>query len=116
MTKPTILHVEDLEVVRCMFEAQSKGKIYTNDYSIVGCETLALARVEIAKRMPTAIVLDMQLPDGSGAELIDVLDPSCLVIFVTAEPSSAPKGHHVVAKGPRWIRDVLEVMRKAGVI
>jgi CheY-like chemotaxis protein len=104
-----IIHVEDLDLCRLMFAAQSIGRVPA--LCIIRCATLADARVEIAQCMPDVAVLDLQLSDGSGATLLDMLDSRCLVIFVTAEPDAVPHGYHVVAKGPKWIREVWDVIK-----
>lgn len=65
--KPLVLHVDDdrdiLEVTR-----QALGSV-----EVVGAESLAEARAELAARRPDLVILDLGLPDGNGLDLLPEL-------------------------------------------
>lgn len=103
-----ILHVEDSATSRSMFAAQTIG--LQPHVHVAQCASVGEARAFLVKHEPAFAVLDVSLPDGSGAEIIPLL--RCPVVFVTADASTAPSGQRVVAKGPMWIRNVLTLMRE----
>jgi len=50
--------------------------------------SLAAARAEIATTVPDILLVDIQLPDGSGLELLDVLGPAAAeVVLITGQAS-----------------------------
>jgi PAS domain S-box-containing protein len=81
---PRVLHVEDdadvVEVIRAVLED-------TVDYVYAG--TLAQARQRLAQEHFDLVLLDLSLPDGSGAELIsDIGIDTQVVMFSGQEPSN----------------------------
>lgn len=54
-------------------------------------------------------ILDVQLPDGRGLNLVPLLGEA-LVIIATAAPEDAPKGFCVVRKGPLWIAEIENII------
>lgn len=63
--KAVILHVDDDDDTRELFSAALAGRGL-----LLGASSLAAARAILAERRPDAIVLDLGLPDGSGAALL----------------------------------------------
>lgn len=55
------------------------------------CRTLADAKTAITEFQPQILLLDIELPDGNGIELLDLLDTngSCEVIFTTSHDAYA---------------------------
>jgi two-component system nitrogen regulation response regulator GlnG len=54
---------------------------------VFGAQTLAEGLEQFRRRQPDVVVLDLQLPDGSGMELFEVIraeSPSVPVVFITA--------------------------------
>jgi len=83
MDKPGyILLVEDEPIV----QENNKKILERRGYSIRQAYTLAEARAHINKEKPCAIVLDIQLPDGSGLDLLHELrkTSSIPVLLLTA--------------------------------
>ena len=57
-------------------------------HSVTHVSTLAQAREACARGLPRLMLLDLQLPDGDGLELLDTLSHSqCRVIVITANGS-----------------------------
>lgn len=63
--KPVILHVDDDDDTRELFSSALAGRGL-----LLGASSLAAARAILAERRPDVIVLDLGLPDGSGATLL----------------------------------------------
>jgi DNA-binding response OmpR family regulator len=101
-----VLHVEDLAICREMLAAQSIGR----SVFFVSCGTIAQTMSALQDHDPDFAIVDVQLPDGSGIDLLPLL--RCPVVFVTASPGDVPRCCHVVEKGPRWIRDVFMRMEE----
>lgn len=63
-----------------------------------------------------AAILDVQLPDGSGLDVIPLLGEDCRIIIATASPDDVPaelaRAYPVVAKGPGWIAKIEELLRQ----
>jgi DNA-binding response OmpR family regulator len=102
-----VLHVEDLAICREMLAAQSIGR---RRVELVRCADVASARIAVIDWPFDFAIVDMQLPDGLGIDLLPLL--RCPVVFVTASPGDVPRCCHVVEKGPRWIRDVFMRMEE----
>ncbi len=82
-----LLLVEDTSSLSMVYEA-----VLTRVGHRVACAaTLAEARTACAAHRPRLVLLDLQLPDGDGLELIDHLretgGPECRVIVITADGS-----------------------------
>jgi two-component system repressor protein LuxO len=59
-------------------------------YDVVAATTLAEARTECSRARPGLVLLDLQLPDGDGLDLLDTLrseSPETRVIVITANGS-----------------------------
>lgn len=92
-----------------------------------GAGCVAEARREVQKRQPDAVLLDMQLPDGNGLEVMSLLDEQCgygthgpvarvLIVSAQLEPEK-PAGWqnprlHKLAK-PVQLRELLAYFRPA---
>ncbi len=74
-----ILHLEDDPLCASMFAAQVL--FYAPGATLLQAKTLAVARAHIANAMPSFAVLDVQVPDGRGFDLLPLLN--CLVVFVS---------------------------------
>ena len=68
VTAPTLLHIDDdvdlLDVTAAALDGQGR---------IIRATSLAAARQVLAAERPDIVILDLGLPDGSGAELISLL-------------------------------------------
>ena len=80
---PKLLVVDDEPAIRYSF-----GKLFTApDTTVLTAGTLADARTLHAEERPDVLVLDLQLPDGSGLAFFDEIraaDPRRPVVFITA--------------------------------
>ena len=85
MAPPRALIVDDdLEVLQVLTEfAKGEGFVAT------GASTLSQARAEIAASAPDIVLVDIQLPDGSGLDLLDGLeaDADLEVVLITGNAS-----------------------------
>ncbi len=80
---PTILLVDDEEGFRYSF----RRVFARNDNEVLTAATAAEGRTLFRERRPDVIVLDLQLPDGSGLDVFETIlaeDPCRPVIFITA--------------------------------
>lgn len=69
--QPLILHVEDDRDTLEIFSTALSGR-----GRVVGVSDLASARAFLRHRLPDVVILDLGLPDGSGADLLPILvDP-----------------------------------------
>ncbi len=80
---PKLLVVDDEPAIRYSF-----GKLFAApDTTVLTAGTLADARTLNAEERPDVLVLDLQLPDGSGLAFFDEVraaDPRRQVVFITA--------------------------------
>lgn len=66
--------------------------------SVVGEAESVAAAAELARRLsPDVIFLDVQMPPGDGFELLPLLDPAPVIIFVTAHDAFAVRAFEVSA-------------------
>ena len=82
--RSTVLIVDDDEGVR--FVLSEALRMW--DYNVVEAENAINARAVFARERPAAIVTDINLPDGSGLDLLREFkrhDPSTVVIVITGE-------------------------------
>lgn len=83
MANETILIVEDdtdLLENNCEYLTQ-KG------YRTIGVETLALARQTLMQTTPALVLLDINLPDGSGFDLAAEIPPHIPILYLTGRTS-----------------------------
>jgi DNA-binding response OmpR family regulator len=77
-----IVHVEDDEDLRSIC-----GEIlHDAGFEVLGCPNLASARIAIEARVPDLLLLDRDLPDGSGLDLARWVrnDPACSGVLIVA--------------------------------
>src|SRR2546422_5200533 len=89
MATPRALIVDDdLEVLQVLTEFVKREGFVAN-----GVSTLSQAREEIAASAPDILLVDIQLPDGSGLDLLDGLedtsDPEVVLITGNASVETA---------------------------
>ncbi|MCQ8783327.1 ATP-binding protein [Mangrovibrevibacter kandeliae] len=77
--RPRILHVEDDESVLKVLAETMDGKV-----AVTFARSLAEARASLATASFGVVVLDLQLPDGSGLDLLDDIPPETPVIVFSA--------------------------------
>ena len=100
-----LLVVDDSEVVRtlCQDVLQAAG------YTVVVAEGVAQAKEQVASRRPFAgALVDMGLPDGSGAILAEEL--GCPVLLMSGGHPAAAEERPFLKK-PFGIRDLLDAVR-----
>ena len=74
-----VLIVDDDEATREVLE-----QVVTDEgLSVASTGSLRDAAVHIERKMPDALLADLQLPDGSGLELISKIDRACADVIVT---------------------------------
>ncbi len=79
--------VEDDPVVRRVMRELLAG---SNDVQVLGdAGTVAQARVLARQHKPAVLFLDVNLPDGSGFDLLPGLEPNVSVVFVTSAEEHA---------------------------
>src|SRR5690348_12143353 len=85
---PTILLVDDEESIRYSFQrAFAHG-----DNEVITGATAAEGRALFRERRPDVVLLDLQLPDGSGLDVFETIlaeGPRRPVIFITAHGTAA---------------------------
>ncbi len=84
---PTLLVVDDEPLIRHSFQKLFAG----GGVAVVTAGTLTEGEAAVRAHQPDVIVLDLQLPDGSGLDLFDRLradDPRRPVVFLTAHGST----------------------------
>lgn len=85
---PSLLIVEDEDDLRSMLKLLLAGP----DWSIRTAPDLGQARLELHQQIPQLILLDLNLPDGSGYELLQEIRENNLpvqVFIVSAYSSEA---------------------------
>lgn len=84
---PKILMVEDSSSLAAVYQAYLEG----TDYHVVTAETLGLAHSTLGAFRPDIVLLDIELPDGSGMDFlaeIETLERPPKVIVMTAHGTS----------------------------
>ncbi len=93
---PRILHVEDDVDLMRIVAAQ-----FGNLAEITEARTLSTARAELATRTFDVVILDLGLPDGSGLELLPVIQglprPPPVVVFSARDGEAGLDAQHAVA-------------------
>jgi len=88
-----ILHVDDDRDIREVVATALAGV-----GEVVSAETLAQARAFLAERKPALVIMDLELRDGSGLELLhDLKDDKVPVIIFSAQDTSGDFGRPVTA-------------------
>jgi DNA-binding response OmpR family regulator len=88
-----ILHVDDDRDIREVVATALAGVA-----EVVSAETLAQARAFLAERTPALVIMDLELRDGSGLELLqDLKDESVPVIIFSAQDTPGDFGRPVTA-------------------
>lgn len=91
------------------------------EFTAVGVESVEEARAFIAQTPPAVAIIDLQLPDGSGLEIMSLLDehaPTSLVIVVSAhleaEKQPLPRNPrlHRIGKPPQ-LRELMQIVGSA---
>ena len=88
MSDYTLLMVEDSLSMAALYRAY----LAETDYQVRIVTDLVSAKEELAQRQPDLVLLDVELPDGSGLELLDIIQTtysSTEVVIMTANGSSA---------------------------
>lgn len=86
-TRPRILHVEDDIDFLQVTEA-----ILADDSDYIYATSLAAARDELGRNDYDLILLDLSLPDGSGLDLLDVINPETkVIVFSGQDADKIPK-------------------------
>ncbi len=72
------------------FRTQAREFLEVGGYEIVGeAVNAASARAVVRALQPDVILLDVQLPDGNGFDLVDELDTDAQVVMISGrDPSS----------------------------
>lgn len=105
--KETILLVEDDENIL----RTNRRILEREDYTVLCAETLAKARVLLRAHTPSALVLDIGLPDGSGLAFCEEIRPttSAPVLFLTALDEKSEIIEGLVAGGNDYITKPYDV-------
>ena len=109
MTKNNILIVEDSELQMRILERW----VSKNGYAAIGASTAAIARSIIAKEKIDVVLLDWELPDGTGIELItEILNSSPTgwlpIIMVTSHTNPEKIKEAIEAGATDFIRKPAE--------
>ena len=91
----SILIVDDSEAVRITLEAIFEDR----GFSVIGAASLAEARIQLSRRFD-AVVVDLNLPDGSGLSLVRELragTPAPIVIILSGDGGLDPACADIVA-------------------
>ncbi|HEV7499285.1 MAG TPA: sigma-54 dependent transcriptional regulator, partial [Vicinamibacteria bacterium] len=68
-------------------------------FSVTLAGSLAAARAQIAAVVPDILLVDIQLPDGSGLELLDVLGPAAPEVVLITGQASVETAVHALRLG-----------------
>jgi PAS domain S-box-containing protein len=79
---PSLLYVEDDLDVR-----QIISRLLPAHWDVTTVDSLSLAREQLRSRSFDVVLLDLSLPDGRGAELLDAVGQASVVIFSAQEVS-----------------------------
>lgn len=96
MKKPAVLVIEDDDVIRAAL-----CELLSDDYASAGVSTLEAALARIASDPPACLVLDLNLPDGSGERLLAQLTSTSralpTVLVSAAQAASRVAGRFGIA-------------------
>ncbi len=105
---PHILYVEDDLSLHDIFQ-----QAFGDDLRMTGAKTLAEARVSMSMHVFDLVLLDLELPDGSGIKLLDRIPRSTPVIVFSAydvPPDIIPRVKAVMTKSRVKEADVVEAV------
>jgi CheY-like chemotaxis protein len=104
VTRPTLLHIDDdldmLEVTATALADQGR---------MMRATSVASAREALARRVPDIVILDLNLPDGSGLELL----PELLLADGTPIPTIIYSAEDVIPEVRRHVDAVLVKSRRS---
>lgn len=102
-----VLHVEDDEHIRRIIR-----RLLPASWLVVGAATIADAVVALRRSTFDAVVLDLILPDGAGADLVPLVPRAPIVIFSSIEPHDDVRRRvkAVMVKTRASARDVCEAV------
>jgi two-component system, LytTR family, response regulator len=109
-----VLIVDDERLARVALRSLLSER---SDVDIVGeASSVATAKQAIAELDPDVLLLDVQMPDGTGFDLLKQIDVDCDVVFVTAYDTFAVRAFDVNALDylvkPLAQADVTRVLRR----
>lgn len=107
-TQSHVLYVEDDEYLHQIFQQNFGEKV-----RMTGAKTLAEARASIAAHQFDLVLLDLELPDGSGAHFLRELPVSTPVIVFSAhemDPDIVPRVKSIMTKSRVRETDVVEAV------
>jgi PAS domain S-box-containing protein len=107
---PTVLHVEDDEDV---LEVMSAG--LGDEIAITFARNVQQARFELQQKHFDVVILDLTLPDGSGAELLGAIPSDTVVIIFSASEVNvhlASQVQHAMTKTKASEIAIAELVRK----
>jgi len=81
--QPRVLHIEDDADLRRIVR-----RTLPAEWDVTGAETLAAARELLAEQRYDAVVIDLVLPDGNGAELIPLAGSARVIVFSAQDVGS----------------------------
>ena len=87
MSDYSLLMVEDSLSMAALYKAY----LADTDYQVRIVTDIASAKQQLAQRQPDLVLLDVELPDGSGLELLDTINTQYSdteVVIMTAHGSS----------------------------
>ncbi len=87
-------------------------------FTVAAADTLRAARIELARQPPDVLLTDLQLPDGSGMELIGELDRAAQteVIVVTGHASVGTAVEALRAGATDYLTKPIEVERLSSML
>jgi CheY-like chemotaxis protein len=88
VVSPTVLVIEDEPVLR---SSMVRGLLRDSSAQVVGVATIAEARRMIEQLRPAFIISDLDLPDGTGLEILDILDRGGLHVPILFASAYVPK-------------------------
>ena len=84
--------------------------------------SLTSAKKKLEEYHPHIAIIDLNLGDGNGSELIPLLPPSCVIIVISAtrNPAEQVSGiidehEHYILKKPFKITEVMDIVKKANI-
>lgn len=122
MRKYTAIIIDDIEQARVTFKQDLDT--YATDFEVIGEASGVVEGAKLLKTLtPDILFLDIQMQDGSGFDLLDVLpEIPFKIIFITASDAHAIKAFRYAAIDylmkpidPDELMEALEKFRKSGI-